>query len=308
MLQNKRIYVAGHGGLVGSAICRRLQNEECEVLTATRAELDLCNQSAVKNWMQNQRPDIVIIAAAKVGGIKANMNTPADFLADNLQIQTNIIQAAHQIKVKKLLFLGSSCIYPKNVPQPIVESALLTGELEPTNAAYAIAKIAGLQLCRSHRQQYGHDFISAMPCNLYGPNDCFDLENSHVIPALMMKIHAAKQAGNMSVEIWGSGTPRREFLHVDDCADALIHVLKNYSANEPINIGAGADITIKTLAEAICTVVGFDGALTFNTAEPDGVKAKLMDDTKLKALGWKPSISLKNGLEQAYEWYKNHAV
>ena len=302
MLHGKRIYVAGHTGLVGSALCRRLQNDNCEILTVPRSKLDLRDQPATHQWITQKKPDIIILAAAKVGGIKANMNDPEGFLNDNLHIQNNVINAAHEIGVEKFLFLGSSCIYPKDAPQPIKETALGTGTLETTNEAYATAKIAGIKRCQTYP-----NFISVMPCNLYGPHDRYDLENSHVIPALMMKAYTAKMNGDKTLEIWGSGMPRREFLHVDDLADALVHVLKHYNDPEPINIGAGTDVTIKELAECICETVGFDGRLTFNTAQPDGVKAKLMDSSKITALGWKPLITLKDGLKQTYEWYKHHA-
>ncbi|MGH1398942.1 MAG: GDP-L-fucose synthase family protein [Alphaproteobacteria bacterium] len=303
-LKNKSIYIAGHRGMVGSALIRRLQGEGCTILTNP---LDLRRQSDVEQWFTTHKPDITILAAAKVGGILANRDAPADFFYDNLMIQNNVIHAAATHDVEKLLFLGSSCIYPKAAPQPITEDALLTGALEPTNQAYALAKIAGLKLCESYRTQKDCDFISAMPCNLYGPNDRFDPIQSHVIPALMMKIHEAKEQGTDSVQIWGSGSPLREFLHVDDLANGLIFLLKNYSAAQHINIGSGKEITIRTLAETLCDIIGFSGALNFDTSKPDGTPRKIMDNTKIQSAGWKPNINLRDGLTQTYQWFKeNH--
>ena len=299
----KRVWVAGHRGMVGAALVCRLAGEGCDVLTATRAELDLTHAAAVDAWMAEKRPHAVIMAAAKVGGILANDSYPADFLYDNLIIQTSIIHAAWRAKVEKLLFLGSSCIYPKLAPQPIQESALLTGPLEPTNEWYAIAKIAGIKMCEAYRKQHGCDFISAMPTNLYGPGDNFDLTSSHVVPALMRKAHEAKLAGADTLTIWGSGTPRREFLHVDDCADALVHVLKVYSQAEHINVGYGEDLTILELAEIVARVVGFTGRIATDPSKPDGTPRKLIAADKLRALGWKPKIALEQGLADVYRWY-----
>ncbi len=302
-LRNKRIWVAGHRGMVGSAIVRRLQNEECDILTATRAELDLTEQSAVRQWVALQKPDAIIVAAAKVGGILANSEFPADFLYENLVMETNIIDAAHRADVNRLLFLGSSCIYPKFADQPIVEEALLTGPLEPTNEWYAISKIAGIKLCESYRLQYGRDYISAMPTNLYGPGDNFDLQSSHVLPALIRKAHEAKVSDSDSITIWGTGTPKREFLHADDCADACVYLLENYSEQIHVNIGSGDDISIADLARMICSVIGFSGELRFDTNKPDGTSRKLMSGSKLKNLGWAPSIKLRDGIKKTYEWF-----
>jgi GDP-L-fucose synthase len=307
-LAGKRVWVAGHRGMVGAALVRRLASERCEVLTATRSELDLTHTEAVESWLAEQRPQAVIVAAAKVGGILANDTYPAEFLHDNLALETSIIHAAWRAKVEKLLFLGSSCIYPKLAPQPIQESALLTGPLEPTNEWYAIAKIAGIKLAQAYRKQYGCDFISAMPTNLYGPGDNFDLASSHVVPALIRKAHEAKAAGAESLTIWGSGTPRREFLHVDDCADALVHVLKVYSHDEHINVGFGEDLTIRELAETIARVVGFEGRIATDPSKPDGTPRKLIAADKLRALGWRPRIGLEDGLASTYRWFlANHA-
>jgi len=299
-LKGKRVWVAGHRGMVGAALVRRLASEGCEVLTAERADADLTRQAEVERWMEAHRPQAVFVAAAKVGGILANDTHPAEFLYDNLIIEANIIHAAHRAQVEKLLFLGSSCIYPKLAPQPIEESALLTGPLEPTNEWYAIAKIAGIKLCQAYRRQYGRDFISGMPTNLYGPGDNYDLNSSHVIPALIRKAHEAKLRGASEMVIWGSGTPRREFLHVDDCADALVLVMQRYSQEEHINVGSGEDLTIAELAQAVCDVVGFEGTITRDLSKPDGTPRKLMAGDKLRALGWRPRISLKDGLADAY--------
>lgn len=303
-LSGTRVWVAGHRGMVGSAVVRRLESENvAEVLTAGRDELDLIRQADVEGWMEKNRPDVIVLAAAKVGGILANDTYPADFLYDNLMIEANIIHAAAQTGVEKLLFLGSSCIYPKLAPQPIEESALLTGPLEPTNEWYAIAKIAGIKLCQAFRRQHGHDFISAMPTNLYGPNDNFDLASSHVLPALMRKAHQAKLDGDASMEIWGTGTPRREFLHVDDMADGCVFLLKHYSGFEHVNLGYGDDVSIKELAETIMSVVGFEGALTYDRSKPDGTPRKLMDSTRLREMGWTPKLDLRSGVEQTYDWF-----
>lgn len=300
-LTGKRVWVAGHRGMVGSALVRRLAHEGCaEILTATRAELDLVRQADVECWVSDNKPDAIFIPAARVGGILANDTYPADFLYDNLMIEANIIRAAFDANVEKLLFLGSSCIYPKLAPQPIPEEALLTGPLEPTNEWYAVAKIAGIKLCQAYRRQHGCDFISAMPTNLYGPGDNYDLANSHVIPALIRKAHEAKLSGAPSMEIWGSGTPRREFLHVDDCADALVLLMKNYSGHEHINVGSGKDVTIEELARIVMKTVGFGGELTKDLSKPDGTPRKLMAADKLRALGWNPKIGLEEGLNDAY--------
>ena len=299
-LAGKRVYVAGHRGMVGSALVRRLAREGCHVLTATRAELDLTRQADVEAWMAKERPDAVFLAAAKVGGILANDSFPADFLYDNLILEANIIHAAHTVGVEKLLFLGSSCIYPKFADQPIVEEALLTGALEPTNEWYAIAKIAGIKLCQAYRRQHGRDFISAMPTNLYGPGDNFDLASSHVMPALIRKAHEAKVARKPEITVWGTGTPRREFLHVDDCADACVHLMKTYSDDGHINVGSGEDITILDLTRLVCRIVGYDGAIVHDLTKPDGTPRKLMSADKLRALGWMPTIGLEDGVANAY--------
>ena len=300
-LAGKRIYVAGHKGMVGSAIVRRLASEQCEILTSDRAT-DLREQAAVREWFAANTPDAVIVAAAKVGGILANDSYPAEFLYDNLMIEANVIEAAHRNGAEKLLFLGSSCIYPKLAPQPIPEDALLTGPLEPTNEWYAIAKIAGIKLCQAYRRQYGADFISAMPTNLYGPGDNFDLANSHVLAALIRKAHEARQAGADSIEIWGTGSPRREFLHVDDLADGCVFLLKTYSGEEHVNLGSGADLPIIELAQMVCEVVGFTGAITKDASKPDGTPRKLMSGAKIAAMGWKPQIALRDGIADASEY------
>jgi len=302
-LNGKRIFVAGHRGMVGSALVRRLAPENCEIVTAGRDRLDLRDQAAVRGFLSEARPDAVILAAAKVGGILANDTYPADFLYDNLVMETNVIEGAFRAGVEKLLFLGSSCIYPKFAPQPVPEEALLTGGLEPTNEWYAIAKIAGLKLCEAYRRQHGADFISAMPTNLYGPGDNFDLETSHVIPALIRKAHEAKTRGQAAMTIWGTGTPRREFLHVDDCADALIFLLKTYSGAGHVNVGSGEDITIAELARLVIEAVGFEGGPEFDASKPDGTPRKLMSGEKLAAMGWKPQITLRDGLASVYAWF-----
>ena len=302
-LRGKRVWVAGHSGMVGSALMRRLQSEDCTIVTASRQELDLTRQEDVESWMREMRPEAIFLAAAKVGGIVANMTSPADFLNDNLMISANVIHAAAAYGVEKLLFLGSSCIYPKFSEQPIKEDQLLKGPLEPSNEWYAVAKIAGLMLCRAYRRQRRCDFISAMPTNLYGPGDNFDLTTSHVIPALIRKAHEAKIDGDPELVVWGSGTPRREFLHVDDAADALVHVMTHYSDDEHINVGSGCDMTIKELASLVAAVVGFRGELVTDPSMPDGTPRKLLDVAKLTRLGWQPKITLEEGLMSTYRWY-----
>ena len=304
MKKEVKIFVAGHRGMVGSAIVRRLQRAAFEnILTRTRQELDLMDRAAVRVFFETERPDYVVDAAARVGGIAANFETPVEFLIEKLTIQNNVIQAAADYGVTKLLFLGSSCIYPKLAPQPLMEDALLTGPLEPTNDAYAIAKIAGIKLCQAYAREYGKNFISGMPTNLYGPNDNFDLHTSHVLPALIRKVHEAKQGGAKEVSVWGSGTPRREFLHVDDLADACFFLLENYDSPEIVNIGCGEDVSIKDLAETVCEVLGFEGSLVFDTSKPDGTPRKLMNIGRLLALGWKPRVNLKEGIRDAHEWF-----
>ncbi|NOX41213.1 MAG: GDP-L-fucose synthase [Alphaproteobacteria bacterium] len=305
-LSNKRVWVAGHRGMVGSALVRRLKRENCHILTATRQEADLTRQQEVERWMEKEKPEAVFLSAAKVGGILANDSHPAEFLYQNLMIASNVINASHKMGVEKLLFLGSSCIYPKLAPQPITEDALLTGPLEPTNEGYAIAKIAGIKLCQSYRHQYGCDFISAMPTNLYGPGDNFDLETSHVIPALIRKTHEAMTGGKKELVIWGSGTPRREFLHVNDAADALVHLMKVYSDEEHVNVGSGEDLTILELAQLVALIVGFEGEITTDSSKPDGTMRKLMSANKIRALGWTPSIPLRQGLQEAYAWFREN--
>jgi GDP-L-fucose synthase len=305
-LRGKRVFVAGHRGMVGSAVVRRLAGEDCEILTVARSELDLLDQAGVRRWMAEHRPDAVVMAAAKVGGILANDTLPVDFLHENLVVQTNVMESAFRSEVRKLLFLGSSCIYPKLAPQPIPEDALLTGPLEPTNEWYAIAKIAGLKLCQAYRRQHGVDYISAMPTNLYGPGDNFDLTSSHVVPALMRKAHEVKRAGEKTLKVWGSGTPMREFLHVDDAADALVWLLKNYSGDGHVNVGSGEDISIGELASTILSVVGVEATVTFDATKPDGTPRKLMDVSRLFATGWRPRYSLRVGLEETYEWFLRH--
>src|SRR5438045_4940336 len=290
--------------MVGSALVRRLEAERfTNLLTRDRSHLDLSDESAVAKFFAEARPDIVILAAANVGGIKANNDFPVEFLLDNLRIQNNIIRSAYETGVRKLLFLGSSCIYPKLAPQPIPETALLGGPLEPTNEAYAIAKIAGIKLCQAYAREYGANFISAMPTNLYGPNDNFDLETSHVLAALLRKAHEAKTRKDRKLTVWGSGNPRREFLHVDDLASACLFLLEKYDSSEIINVGCGEDISIRELAELICEVVGFDGDLAWDATKPDGTPRKLLDVSKLRALGWKPSIPLRDGIARTYEWF-----
>jgi GDP-L-fucose synthase len=309
MQKSDKIFVAGHRGLVGSAIIRRLESEGFDNLPKRdRSELDLADEEAVQHFFAQEKPSVVIFAAARVGGIKANNDFPVEFLLDNLRIQNNVIHAAHQAGVRKLLFLGSSCIYPKFAPQPIPETALLSGPLEPTNEAYAIAKIAGIKLCQAYSREYGANFISAMPTNLYGPNDNFDLETSHVLAALLRKAHEAKMRKVREVIVWGSGKPRREFLHVDDLASACLFLLEKYDSPEIINVGCGKDISIRELAELICDVVGFDGELAWDTTKPDGTPRKLLDITKLHDLGWQPTIPLRDGIAQTYHWFLANCV
>lgn len=302
-LTGKRIFVAGHRGMVGGAIVRRLAGEGCEVLTAGREAMDLIEQAQVRDWVAREKPDAMVIAAAKVGGIMANSTLPAEFLYQNLMIEANLIHAAHEAGVDRVLFLGSSCIYPKLAEQPIKEESLLTGPLEPTNEWYAISKIAGIKLCQAYRAQYGRDYISAMPTNLYGPGDNFDLTSSHVMPALIRKAHEAKLAGAESFEIWGSGTPLREFMHVDDLADACVFLLKTYHGDLPLNIGYGSDVSIGELAELVAKVVGFTGSVTRDASKPDGTPRKLMDSARLHALGWAPKIALEQGIADAYRHF-----
>lgn len=305
MNSDSKIYVAGHRGLVGAAICRVLAEQGFgNIVTRTHSDLDLTDQSAVRAFFEAEKPAYVFLAAARVGGIHANDTYPADFIRDNLLIQTNIIDAAYQNGTRKLQFLGSSCIYPKFAPQPMKEEHLLTGELEPTNEWYAIAKIAGIKMCQAYRRQYGFDAISLMPTNLYGTGDNFDLENSHVVPALIRKFHEAKVNGEDSVQVWGSGNPRREFLHVDDLADAAVYLMGNYSGEEIVNVGVGEDVSIRELAELVADVVGFEGELSFDVSKPDGTPRKLLDVSKLEGLGWSAKISLKDGLVDTYQWFK----
>jgi|SRR5438552_5479428 len=304
MDKSDKIFVAGHRGMVGSAVMRRLKAEAfSNVATRGRAQLDLTNESAVAKFFKEERPHIVIVAAAKVGGIKANNDYPVEFLVENLRIQNNVIRSAYENGVRKLLFLGSSCIYPKFAPQPILESTLLSGPLEPTNEAYAIAKIAGIKLCQAFSREYGTNFISAMPTNLYGPNDNFDLETSHVLAALLRKAREAKKRNDQKLVVWGTGKPRREFLHVDDLASACLLLLEKYDSPEIINVGCGEDISIVELAELICEIVGFDGQLAWDTTKPDGTPRKLLDVSKIRALGWRPAIRLRDGIKGTYDWF-----
>ena len=305
-LNGKRVWVAGHKGMVGSALIRRLARENCTILTVERSAADLRRQADVEAFVRDNRPEAVFLAAARVGGIVANDRQPASFLYDNLMIAGNVIEAARRYGVEKLLNLGSTCVYPKFAPQPIPEDALLTGPLEPTNQWYAVAKIAAIKLCDAYRRQHGCDFISAMPTNLYGPNDNFDLEASHVIPALVAKMAQAKDQSDDEVILWGTGAPRREFLHVDDCADALVHLMTHFSGEGPVNVGTGVDVTIRELAELISSVVGFQGHLTFDTSKPDGTPRKLADVAHLRELGWTARIPLAEGLAQTYRWFREH--
>ncbi|WP_209442085.1 GDP-L-fucose synthase [Neoroseomonas oryzicola] len=302
-IAGRRIYVAGHRGMVGSACARRLAAEGAEVLTSDRASVDLRRQAEVEDFMAEAKPDAVIVAAAKVGGILANDTYPAEFLYDNLMIESHLIEASHRVGVNRLLFLGSSCIYPREAPNPINEDALLTGPLEKTNEWYAIAKIAGIKLCQAYRRQYGRDYISAMPCNLYGPGDYFHPERSHVIPALLQRFHAAAQDGAEVVTCWGTGTPRREFLHVDDLAEACSFLLRRYSGEGHLNIGTGTDITIRELAETIAQVTGFKGRIEWDTTKPDGTMLKRMDVSRIAAMGWQARIGFAEGLAQTYDWF-----
>jgi GDP-L-fucose synthase len=307
MNKDARIFVAGHGGLAGGALVHRLRAEDCSrLILRSRAEVDLRDQGAVERFFAEERPEYVFLAAAKVGGIHANSAYPAEFMRDNLQIQSNVIDVAYRSGVKKLLFLGSSCIYPKHAPQPMPESCLLSGPLEPTNEWYAVAKIAGLKMCQAYRRQYGFDAIAAMPTNLYGPGDNFDLENSHVLPALIRKFHEAKERGDSAVVIWGTGTPRREFLHVDDLADGCVFLMRHYDGAEPINVGWGEDITIRDLAQIVSEIVGFRGELRFDPSKPDGTPRKLLDVARLTALGWIARIRLQEGIASTYEWFVSH--
>ena len=302
-LTGKRVWIAGHRGMVGSALARRLASEDCEVITVDRKTVDLGRQEQTEAWMAQARPEVVVLAAAKVGGILANDSRPAEFIYDNLMIETNIIEGARRCGAQKLLFLGSSCIYPKLAPQPITEDALLTGPLEPTNEWYAIAKIAGIKLCQAYRRQYGCDFISAMPTNLYGPEDNFDLTSSHVLPATLASCALRISAGSAELTIWGTGSPRREFLHVDDCADALVFLLKSYSGEEHVNVGSGVDVTILELAQLVAGVVGFGGNIVRDLSKPDGTPRKLMSADRLRAFGWSPKVDLRPGLETTYQWF-----
>ena len=307
MNPDDKVFIAGHRGLVGSALVRRLEREGFNrLLLRTRDQLDLTDRPAVDAFFEENRPEYVFMAAARVGGIMANNTYPAEFIRTNLAIALNVIDAAHGTGVKKLLFLGSSCIYPREAPQPMKEEYLLTGPLEPTNQAYAVAKIAGVELCRSYNRQYGSPFISCMPTNLYGPGDNFDLETSHVLPALIRKFHEGKVSEAEQVVVWGSGSPRREFLHVDDLADACVFLMRNYDDPEIINVGVGEDISIKGLAELIAEVVGYQGEIVFDRSKPDGTPRKLLDVSRINALGWKASIALRDGLESAYRWYLEH--
>lgn len=305
--KSEKIFVAGHRGLVGSAIVRKLERDGfAQIVTRDRSQLDLRNEGDIAGFFAQEKPALVVHAAAKVGGIKPNNDLPVEFLLENLEIQNNVIRAAHDVGVRKLLFLGSSCIYPKHAPQPIPESALLTGPLEPTNEAYAVAKIAGIKLCQAYAREYGANFISVMPTNLYGPNDNFDLLSAHVLPALLRKAHAAKIEGKSELVVWGSGQPRREFLHVDDLAEACVFLLEKYDSPEIINVGCGEDISIRQLAELICEVVGFKGELAWDSTKPDGTPRKLLDVSKVHALGWRHSIPLPEGIARTYEWFLNN--
>lgn len=307
-LAGRRIWVAGHRGMVGCAIVRRLTEVDCEILTVDHDTLDLRRQAETEDWMAAHRPDVVLLAAAKVGGIYANSTQPADFIYDNLAIETNVIEASRRMGVSKLIMLGSSCIYPRLGSQPITEEALLSGALEPTNQWYAVAKIAGIKLCQAYRRQYGLDFISAMPCNLYGPGDNFDLATSHVVPALIRKLHEARQTGADHATVWGTGKPRREFLHVDDCADAVLHLLQHYSGEEHVNVGAGSDVSIRELAGKIARVVDYNGRLVYDDSKPDGMPQKLLDVSRIATMGWTAAIGLDDGLRRTYDWYLKHAA
>lgn len=307
MNKDSKIFVAGHRGLVGSALVRRLRSEGySNLLLRSRADLDLRNQASVEAFFRAERPEYVFLAAAKVGGIHANNSYAGDFIRDNLQIECNVIDAAYRNGTKKLLFLGSSCIYPKHAPQPMTEDCLLTGQLEPTNEWYAIAKIAGLKMCQAYRRQYGFDAISVMPTNLYGPEDNFDLQSSHVLPALIRKFHEAKELGTSSVIVWGTGRPRREFMHVDDLADACLVLMQRYEDERPINVGWGKDVSIAELAELVGSVVGYEGEIKFDASMPDGVPRKLLDTKRLSEFGWCPKIQLREGISNTYAWFREH--
>ena len=306
---NSKVYVAGHRGLVGTAVVRALERAgHSNLVVRVHRDLDLTEQSAVRQFFESERPAAVIMAAARVGGIQANNTRPAEFIRDNLLIQDNVIDAAYRVGVQKFVFLGSSCIYPKLAPQPLKEDYLLTGALEPTNEWYAVAKIAGIKMCQAYRRQYGFNAISLMPTNLYGPGDNFDLQNSHVLPALIRRFHEAQQRGDATLTVWGTGTPRREFLHVDDLADAVVYLLKTYHDEPMVNIGWGEDVTIRELAETIASVAGFRGRLEFDSSKPDGTPRKLLDTSRLTSLGWRPKIGLRAGIEQTYAWFKDHAA
>lgn len=307
-LEGQRVWVAGHRGMVGSAVVRRLAGEGCVLVGLDEPRADLRRQDVVEALIGRLRPDAIVMAAAKVGGILANETYPAEFLYDNLMIEANVIGAAHAHDVKRLLFLGSSCIYPKMAPQPIEETALLTGPLEPTNEYYAIAKIAGIKLAQAYRRQYGRDYISAMPTNLYGPGDNFDLQSSHVLPALIRKAHEAKMRGEGELVVWGTGSPRREFLHADDCADALVFLLKTYSDEAHVNVGSGQDLTILELTEMVCAIVGFEGRIVHDLGKADGTPRKLMSAERLRAMGWAPRIGLRDGIAQTYRWFLDHVA
>lgn len=307
-LKGKRVFVAGHRGMVGSALVRRLASESCTIIAATRSEVDLRRQEAVERFFERERPQAVFLAAARVGGILENATKPADFIYDNLMIEANVIEASRRVGVEKLLFLGTSCIYPRLAPQPISEDALLTGPLEPTNKPYALAKISGIEMCEAYRRQHGCDFIAVMPTNLYGPGDNFDPLASHVLPALLRRIHEAKEAGAESVTIWGSGEPLREFLHVDDLADACVLLMRTYSEPQLVNIGSGEELSIKALAELIADVVGFEGRFEFDRSKPDGTPRKRLDLARLRQLGWHHRIDLRRGIEDTYRWYRQHVA
>ncbi len=305
VLSQAKVFIAGHKGMVGAALCRQLSQQQCDILTADRGELDLTSQADVADWFSQHRPDVVFVAAAKVGGILANDTHPVDFLQENLKIELNTIEAAFRVGVKKLIFLGSSCIYPKFADQPIKEESLLSGSLEPTNEWYAIAKIAGIKLCQAYRKQYGVDYISAMPCNLYGIGDNYDLNSSHVIPALIRKAHEAKVDGT-DFEVWGSGEPRREFLYADDAASAVVFLAQHYSGYEHVNVGSGVDVTIRKLVDIVCQVVGYEGQIRFDASKPDGTPRKLMDNSRLVEMGWQPQFDLQEGIGLAYQAYLQH--
>lgn len=307
-LEGKRVWVAGHKGMVGSAVVRRLARENCKIVTVERSDVDLTRQAEVETWIKDARIDAIVMAAAKVGGIEANDTYPAEFLCQNLMIEVNVTDTAHRVGVNRMLFLGSSCIYPRLAQQPIREDALLTGPLERTNESYSVAKIAGIKLCQAYRRQYGRDYISAMPTNLYGPGDSFDLLTAHVVPALIRKAHEAKNHRLKELVVWGSGTPRREFLHVDDCADALVHLLKVYSEMEHVNVGSGEDITILELAKIVTDIVGFDGRVILDRSKPDGTPRKLMSGEKLAGLGWRANRKLKAGILETYQWFLSHVA